>query len=185
VAILKLCEVELDTNKESVFDKITQLESKLNELEQKGIQVQNMSLAQTNEKPKVLPKAPIRLPEAVPEDILALPAKWGQIVEKLPLGAKLSLGSASPGVLEGDILYIVHAKGMEPSINEHLNAIKAVINELIGKEVKVVPMRDKVYNNKSQELYGSNPEKTKTVVSITDTLQDIQSKVNYDIKQMD
>lgn len=183
VAVLKLCEVAMDLNSDSMADKINALEAKLNKALAEGIQI----TSQVNEiKPAIEKEVkPTRLPEAVPEEVRTLPSKWPEILKKLGVAARLGLGSVTPGVIEGDIFYIVHAKGMEPVINEHIEAIKAAIGEVVGKEVRIVPMRDKIYNAKTTEVYGTNPEKSEVTDSIGATLRDIQSKVNYNITEED
>lgn len=178
VAILKLCELGMDSSPEAMGDKLALLEAKLEKVLAGGISVQAAAPAAPAAQKVIIPT---RLPEAIPEEVKALKDRWPEIMGKLEGMARPVFGSTSPGVLEGDVLYIVHAKGMEPTLNTWLDKLKDVVREVAGREVKVALILDKVYRSKSAELYGSHPEPSDTTLSIEDTLKDIQSKVNYNI----
>ncbi|MGL4343928.1 MAG: DNA polymerase III subunit gamma/tau [Cellulosilyticaceae bacterium] len=183
LAMLKLCEPAMDTAKVSVEEKLMALEAKLERLAMQGIQVQQVAAPVEAAAEKVI--KPTRLPEAVPEDIKALPAKWPQVIAKLGPGARMSLSAAEPGVIEGDVLYIVHGINMEPSVNRYIDELRGIINEVAGKEVKVVPISAKVYAAKTTEVHGSHPEVNDVTQSISDTFRNIQSKLNYDVRKLD
>lgn len=178
VAILKLCETAMDSSPEAMEDKLAALEAKLEKILANGIAMQ--ATAPVVSAPAKA-TAPTRLPDAIPDEVKALKDKWPEIMGKLGVGAKFIFGSTSPGVLEGDTFYIVHGIGMEPSINKWIEELRSVIREVAGREVKVVPIGSKAYQAKTKELYGSNPDRNDTTLSIEDTLKDIQSKLNYDI----
>lgn len=183
LAMLKLCEPAMDTVKISLEEKLMALESKLEHFVKQGVQVQQVVAPAEAKVEKVI--KPTRLPEAVPDDVRALPQRWHEIIGKLGIGAKMSLGAAEPGVIEGDVLYIVHGVGMEPSINKYIDELRTVVCEVAGKEVKVVPISAKSYKSKTTEVYGSHPEVNDVTQSISDTFKNIQSKLNYDITKLD
>lgn len=178
VAILKLCELAMDSSPEAMEDKIAALEAKLEKVLAGGISVQAQAPVVT-EQSKVV--KPTRLPDAIPEEVMALKERWHEIMGKLGVGAKFTFGSTEPGVLEGDVFYVVHGTGMEPSINKWIDEMREVVREVAGKEVKVLPIHTRAYQSKKTELYGSHPEQNEVTLSIDDTLRNIQSKLNYDI----
>lgn len=183
LAMIKLCEPAMDTGKVSMEEKLMALEAKLERLAAGGIAVQQVATPVEVQAERVI--KPTRLPEAVPEDIKAIPAKWPEIISKLGIGAKMSLTTTEPGVIEGDVLYIVHGINMEPSVNRYLDELRAVVNEVAGKEVKVVPISTKAYASKTTEVHGSHPEVNDVTQSISDTFRNIQSKLNYDVRKLD
>ncbi|MGL4737624.1 MAG: DNA polymerase III subunit gamma/tau, partial [Cellulosilyticaceae bacterium] len=183
LAMIKLCEPAMDTGKVSLEEKMMALEAKLERLAAGGVAVQQVTPAAEAQTERVI--KPTRLPEAVPEDIKAIPAKWPEIISKLGIGAKMSLSTTEPGVIEGDVLYIVHGINMEPSVNRYIDELREVINEVAGKEVKVVPISTKSYGSKTTEVHGSHPEVNDVTQSISDTFRNIQSKLNYDVRKLD
>lgn len=179
VTVLKLSEAVTDFSNSHIEDKLLALQSKLEKLEaREPMQVVTTVAAKEPEKEVV----PTRLPEAVPEDIKALIGKWDSIKSQLGTAARLIYKSTSPGLIEGDTFYIVHGINMEPSINSHIEEVRALINKTMQKEVKVVPIAINNYEMKTKEVHGSKMQKNDVTDSINDTLKDIYSKINYKIE---
>ncbi|MGL4799559.1 MAG: DNA polymerase III subunit gamma/tau, partial [Cellulosilyticaceae bacterium] len=184
VAVLRLSEPSMQTSEDSLYEKLMMLQQKIEQLEARGVQVvaaQPQAVAQT----PVKEIKPTRLPEAVPDDVRELASKWESIKAKMEVGARLGFGSTSAGVIEGDVLYIVHGSNMEPMIQKYIEGVRNLINQEMQKEVKVVPISAKSYEQKTKEVHGTNPTPSDVTLSINDTLRDIQSKLNYDIKTID
>ncbi|MHC1749122.1 MAG: DNA polymerase III subunit gamma/tau [Cellulosilyticaceae bacterium] len=190
VAILKLSEVSMDESSNTLLEKIALLEQKLMSLEkdihERPIAVPVEANSQGTLKQEVVPKV---LPKAVPEDIKKLVKMWPEIIatlnKKLNPMAMAIFRTMTPGILEDDILYIVHPKGMDKTLEMHFADLRDTIQKIAGKEVRMVSISAEDYKQKSVYLYGTRPERTDVVVAIEDTLKDIQSKLNYDTKVVD
>lgn len=184
VGLLRLSEAVFNEEDTAVGEQLRLLQQKLEQLEAKGIQnTQQPSQEKVVEQTKVI--KPTRLPEAVPEDVKAIASRYETIKQKLSTGAKLTYGATSAGVIEGDILYIVHGQNMEPGIQKYIDEVKQLINQEAGKQVRVVPIDAHTYQRKASEVHGTHPETSDVTLSINDTLKDIQSKLNYDVKTID
>lgn len=180
IALLKLCEVQMDDSSESLLTKMQMMEQKLERLMAEGITMATSQPAQVAPKEEIVPT---KLPEAVPDEVKALANKWPEILSRLGTtsAARLIYTSTRLGYIEGDILYIVYGKSLEAGVNRYLDEIKQAINEFAGKEVKVRPLSAEDYGNKSIEAYGSSPKVTEEVREISSVLRDVQSKINFHI----
>ncbi len=183
VGLLKLTEATMKPSSEAIEEKLRFLEQKLEHLQKSGIQVTTQTPPTVQNTPKVV--TPTRLPEAVPDDIRALATKWEQIKLKMDPGAKIGFGATSAGVIEGDVFYIVHGTNMEPMIHKYIEQIRELINEEMQKQVKVIPISAEKYQMKVREVHGTHPTPTDVTSSIDETLRDIQSKLNYQIRTID
>ena len=184
VALLKLCEVQMDNSPESMLSKIQAMEKKLEKLMTEGIAMQQapMSMQQVP-KEEVIPS---RLPEAVPDEVKNLQTRWNEILNSMGSASAVRAfcSSARLGYIEGNILYIVYQHGMEAGINRYLDEIKAAINQFAGKEVKLRPISVDDYANKSVETYGSHPKPSEEVKGISNVLREVESKINFAIDVM-
>ena len=180
VALMKLCEVQMDDSPESMLTKLQQMEQKLEKLMHDGVKMQNATPSQNAPRKEVVPS---RLPLAVPDDVKALKNQWAAILESMGTmsAARAFCRSAQLGYIEGDILYIVYQKGMEAGVNRYLDDVKAAINQFAGKEVKVRPIAAEEYASKSIETYGTSPKVSEEVKDISNVLRDVQSKINFHI----
>lgn len=181
VALLKLCEVQMDDSSESVLTKMQMMEQKLEKLIAEGVSIQAAPVVQAAPKEQIVPT---RLPEAVPDEVKALVNKWPQILSSLGTtsAARVVYSSARLGYIEGDLLYIVYGKSLEAGINRYLDEVKTAINQFAGKEVKVRTLSADEYANKSIETYGSSPKVTDEVKTISNVLKDVQSKIHFQIE---
>ena len=181
VALLKLCEAQMDNSPESMLAKMQAMEKKLEKLIAEGVTMQQPPvMVQQVPKEEIVPS---RLPEAVPDDVKALQTKWNEILNNMgnASAVRAFCSSARLGYIEGDILYIVYQHGMEAGINRYLDEIKTAINEFAGKEVKLRPISADDYGNKSVETYGSHPKPSEEVKEISNVLREVQSKINFSI----
>lgn len=181
VALMKLCEVQLDESKESLMLKVQKMEQQLNKLLEEGIKMsshQVPTIRQTT--PEIIPD---RLPKAVPDEVKQLKNQWQQILESMGAhsAARAFCASAQLGYIEGDLLYIIYQKGMEAGIHKYLEELKLAINQFARKEVNVRPMSAEEYATKSLETYGTSPKITEEVKDISSVLRDVQSKINFHI----
>lgn len=180
VALLKLCEVQMDDSPESMLTKMQEMEKKLEKLISEGITMTSVPVTQAAPKEVVVPT---RLPEAVPDEVKLLKNKWNEILSTFGTtsAARAVYTSTRLGYIEGDILYIVYGKGMEAGVNRYLDDAKVAINNFAGKEVKVRVMSADDYAAKSIETYGSSPAVTEEVKDISSVLRDVQAKINFHI----
>lgn len=180
VALLKLCEVQMDDSSESMMSKMQEMERKLEKLMAEGITMATAPVVQAVPKQEVIPS---KLPEAVPDEVKRLKNKWNEILSTFGTtsAARAVYTSTRLGYIEGDILYIVYGKGMEAGVNRYLEDVKNVINNFAGKEVKVRTMSADDYATKSIETYGSSPIVTEEVKDISSVLRDVQAKINFHI----
>lgn len=181
VALLKLCEVEMDHSPESLMAKMQMMEKKIEKIIAEGVSLSSsQAAAQQAPSKEVIPS---RLPEAVPDDVKILKNKWNEILGSMGTtsAVRAFCSSARLGYIEGDLLYIVYQEGMEAGINRYLDEIKSAINQFAGKEVKLRPISATDYANKSVETYGSHPKPSEEVKEISNTLRDVQSKINFSI----
>lgn len=184
VALLKLCEVQMDNSPESMLAKMQAMEKKLEKLMTEGIAMQQASMTmQQVPKEEVIPS---RLPEAVPDEVKNLQTRWNEILNSMgdASAVRAFCSSARLGYIEGDILYIVYQHGMEAGINRYLDEIKAAINQFAGKEVKLRPISVDDYASKSVETYGSHPKPSEEVKGISNVLREVESKINFAIDVM-
>ncbi|MBE6023018.1 MAG: DNA polymerase III subunit gamma/tau [Cellulosilyticum sp.] len=180
VALLKLCEVQMDQSPESMMTKMQMMEKKLEKLIAEGVTIQSVPAAMQSPREEVVPT---KLPEAVPDEVKALKNKWNEILNGMGMmsAARAFYTSTRLGYIEGDILYIVYQQGMEAGVNRYLDEVKVAINQFAGKEVKVRPMSAEDYASKSIETYGTSPKVSEEVKDISSVLRDVQSKINFHI----
>ena len=181
VALLKLCEVQMDHSPESMLSKMQMMEKKLERLIAEGITMQQpQAVMQQAPREEIIPT---KLPEAVSDDVKALKNRWQEILASMGTtsAARAFYASTRLGYIEGDILYIVYQHGMEAGVNRYLDEVKVAINQFAGKEVKVRPMSAEDYASKSIETYGTSPKPSQEVKDISSVLRDVQSKINFHI----
>lgn len=182
VAVLKLCEVQMDDSPESMMTKMQMLEQKLEKLMSQGIPAAapQQVIQQVPQKEVV----PTRLPKAVPEDIKELVARWPEVLNSLDNQTTLKTvyATTEAGYIEDDILYIVYKHSMEFGVKKSFEKMEKAICDFAGKEVKVRLMPAEEYANKCIETYGSSPSPTTEVKSISQVLKNIESKINFNIE---
>ncbi len=173
VEILKLTTSSCDLSPYAFHDKIVALEAKLEQVQQTGI---------VPVEKKVVPK---KLPEAVPDDLHKLKDSWNSILARTKGSISFfsAFQSTFPGVLEGDIFYIVHTKGMEPSINEHLEAFREIVCDVAQRQVRIVPILDTEYAFMRNDIMGTEHSDSREALSSADTLTQIRALVNFEITQ--
>lgn len=180
VALMKLCEVQMDNSPESMLTKMQRMEQKLERLIKEGVKQHDTSPSQN---PPLKEVVPTRLPEAVSEDVKALKNQWQAILESMGVmsAARAFYASTQLGYIEGDLLYIVYQKGMEAGVNRYMDEVKEAINKFAHKTVKLRAISALDYANKCIEVYGTSPKPSEEVEDISSVLRDAQSKINFHI----
>lgn len=147
VALIKLCKPAMETNYDSVLDRIRVLEKQLEEGVVIGGNMQNAGsmtgggalggYTGSQEESEV---ETIVYPTAVPEDLQEVARNWNSIMQGLPKAVSSMMGSAKPSVGEDNSLLLVFTDSLEKDFvdrEHHLQDIESVIRFQIQKEVKV------------------------------------------------
>lgn len=142
VALIKLCRPSMETDKESLLDRVRDLEEKV----EKGIatappegsragNIRYDSSRQQTEKPKV------ELPKAIPEDVKQVVERWSSIVINMGQPMKTYLKSARLSLGGDNRLMIVVEEGIASDYllknPEHKEALQQMISQTIQKDIEV------------------------------------------------
>ncbi|OON96712.1 MAG: DNA polymerase III subunit gamma/tau [Epulopiscium sp. Nele67-Bin005] len=173
ILVLKLCQPSMDTSSEATFKKIIALETKLEELAKRPISVAQPLV--TQEEAKFEPK---KNPEAIPDEVKLMCARWDEVLEELPLSASITFRSTSPKIIEGDTLYIVHGKGMGVTIGFYIEQFREIVCRLAERQMKIVPISEEDFEFEYRKVYGDNPVTATVAFSEVD---DFRAKINYEI----
>lgn len=167
MALIKLCRPQMETDNESLLDRIRVLEEKL----EQGVPVRQMAPMQqvaavTIDQPKV------ELPKALPEDIQYIVDNWGKLVNSSDALIKVNLKGAYPSIDGGGKLKIVCSSKMAES---HLKTetnyaiLKKTIEECVGKSVE--------FELDSINSDGSNMSQNPNLLSLQNIKMDVVTEV--------
>ena len=145
VALIKLCKPAMETNYDSILDRIRVLEKQLED----GVVVAkdagnsngvgNAALSEGKVSSDKEEEAS-SYPAAVPEELQEVARNWNSILLGLPKAVSSMMGSAKPTVGEGNSLLLVFTDSLEEDFvnrEHHLRDIESVIRFQIQREVKV------------------------------------------------
>jgi len=141
--IVKLCRPEMESDRDTLLDRIRNIERQLKE----GSVVSRQDPAASEEAPKV-PKAPVPgkksapvLPKAIPGDVKALAEKWKSLVERTQMPVKQYLRQAKLTLGGDNRVILVFSDGIASDYftkgEGHLEQLNRFLSESIGKEVEV------------------------------------------------
>ena len=139
--LIKLCRPSMETDTQSLTDRIRQLEQKI----VSGIPVMTPVTApvagtQTIQEPTV--RTP--LPEAIPQDIRDAVNKWSAIVNQAPMPMKAYLKTAYPSLAGDGSMLIVVEDGLPSDYFREAGRreeLEHLISDFAGKEIKVTMQR--------------------------------------------
>ncbi len=140
IALIKLCRPGMETDVQSLTDRIRQIEEKI----ENGIQVtavpapaqENAGGSSTASGPAVMAE----LPKAVPEDVKAAVGKWSAIVGEAAMPMKAYLKTAYPSLGGDGSLLVVVQDGLPSDYfknAQHKKSLEELIACYTGKEMKV------------------------------------------------
>lgn len=162
VACIKLCKPEMETNYESLIDRLRVLEKKM----EQGIVVterpSNPGAIAIPEQEEVEQVAPTVLVDALPEDVKHVASNWNQIIHSITGPLQAMLINAKLTVNEGNVLILAFDEDVDRSYvekEESMNVLKRAIGDFCGKEV---PMQTKLVD-KSKESMAQIPDITKLI----------------------
>lgn len=154
VALIKLCKPAMETNYDSILDRIRLIEKQLEE----GVAMvapsggnggnsngsytmngnwQNSAGGYGDDAEE---QEAVVYPTAVPEDLREVASNWNQIMAGIPKAVSSMMGSAKPSIGEDNSLLLVFTDPLEKDFvdrEHHLQDIESVIRFQIQKEVKV------------------------------------------------
>lgn len=158
VALIKLCKPQMETGFDSLTQRVSQIEDTL-EHGVVPVREGTQAAVQMSEPEEELP---VEYPKALPEDIQAVAANWGQIVMKLSGPLKAPIGDVKPSVGKENELVLVFRDPFDKDfVSERLEEIKKVIMSQIQKEVEITTVL--AATNKENNLY---PDITKLMKKV-------------------
>lgn len=162
VALIKLCRPQMEQSMDSILDRIRSLEEKL----EKGvITVAEGSITQSVPTSETVAKKPAVLPQALPEDLKEVVAKWKNIVAQLGRKAPALhhvLNGATLSIDENKGLVIVVTDSLDKDLIEresHMELIKETLASLVSKQVNVSVR----YLDPAQERLADVPDLSKLI----------------------
>lgn len=143
IALIKLCRPEMETDTESLSDRIRKLEQKV----EQGIPVMNPELMQQMREGiaagamgAAVSEQRAPLPRAIPEDVKQVVSKWSVAVAEAPNPMKTYLKSAYPSLSGDGKLLIVVQDGLPFDYfrqDGHREELQKILSEYAGKEIEI------------------------------------------------
>lgn len=150
IAIIKLCRPEMETNQESIVDRLESLEKKM----EQGIpvtSVQTGAVPQGNQ-PQQAPVKKQELPKAIPEDIQAAIKNWRSIISEVGGNTKVYLNKAVPTLGKAsDLQLVFDDENAYEYLAENragcLDMVKEKLAQRTGKDIAVTIKKNETGQN--------------------------------------
>lgn len=162
VALIKLCRPQMEQSMDSVLERLKALEEKL----EKGvITVTEGGYAKAEPAAEEQPKRPPVLPQALPEDLKEVVARWKSIVNQLGRKApalQMVLNGATLSIDDNQGLVIVVTDPLDKDLidrENHMELIRETLASLINKQVQISSR----YLNPQQERMEDVPDLSKLI----------------------
>ncbi|NLC18847.1 MAG: DNA polymerase III subunit gamma/tau [Clostridiales bacterium] len=162
VALIKLCRPQMERSMDSVLERLKALEEKL----EKGVitipEAGNAKAQSANEEP---PIKPVVLPQALPEDLKEVVARWKSIVAQLGRKApalQMVLNGATLSIDDNQGLVIVVTDPLDKDLidrENHMELIRDTLASLINKQVQISTR----YLNPQKERMEDVPDLSKLI----------------------
>lgn len=139
ICLIKLCKPSMETNYDSILDRIRVIEKRLDEGIVTAVKEPQLAMKQEHLEETQVDNTP-KLETAIPEDLQLLAKNWNNILLGLPKAMHSMMGSVVPSVGEGNTLLLIFHDEMEKNYIDteaHLADIKKTIQECIQKEVEI------------------------------------------------
>ena len=137
MGLVKLCRPAMETDVQSLTDRIRQLEDKL---EKGAFTVVAAETSGGRTVPEKKPAAELPLAAAIPEDVERAVEKWSAIVGQASMPMKAYLKTAYPSLAGDGSMLLVVEDGLASDYFKdavHRETLERMISEFAGKEVKV------------------------------------------------
>ena len=145
IALIKLCKPQMETDYESVLDRITSIEKKL----EKGIAVAAANPAVSQVSSNSVPQQPVKkeLPKAIPDDIKKVGENWKSIISEIGANTKVYLNKAVPTLgPASELMLVLDDENAYEYLSENragcLDNLSLMIEKRIGKTVDVTIRRN-------------------------------------------
>ena len=169
--LIKLCRPSMETDIQSLTDRIRQLEEKIaNGVPMMAATAASASGTQTLQEPVV--RAP--LPAAIPQDIQDAVNKWSAIVTQAPMPMKAYLKTAYPSLAGDGSMLVVVEDGLPSDYFKEAGRkeeLEHLISDFAGKEIKVTMQKPET---------GRNPREV-----FPDLTQLVDQKINMEIEEIE
>lgn len=139
MALIKLCKPAMEKNKDSILDRLREVEDKL----ENGVAVMpaGYEMPAGSQGTVNVPKEKPKLPKAIPEDVQAIVSKWPAIVGSAENPMKMHLRAAKLSLGGDNRLMVVLEDGIASDYftkNEHnKQQLELLLSDFVGKEVEV------------------------------------------------
>lgn len=169
--LIKLCRPSMETDIQSLTDRIRQLEEKIaNGVPMMAATAASASGTQKLQEPVV--RAP--LPAAIPQDIQDAVNKWSAIVTQAPMPMKAYLKTACPSLAGDGSMLVVVEDGLPSDYFKEAGRkeeLEHLISDFAGKEIKVTMQKPET---------GRNPREV-----FPDLTQLVDQKINMEIEEIE
>lgn len=162
IALIKLCKPAMETNYDSILNRLSQIEDRL----EKGVPVastkENVSAPKEADAEIKKEQTPEILPDAIPEDLKKVASNWNGVMMNVSPAVRALLTCARPSIGSDNTLLLVFEEEVDKEFiekEEHLNEITNAIEKMIHKEVTV---RTKLIHQ-GQESMNDFPDLTKII----------------------
>ena len=141
IALIKLCRPAMETNLDSVLDRIRVLEQKIDERPVQQVVVQNVSGQNVAEAVQAEPPKPPQ--KAAPEDLQKIVASWKMIVGQTTAAFKQALLQSVPkynGETGEPILYVEFQTPLGrlyPDDSDAKKELQTIIEQKLGKSIEL------------------------------------------------
>lgn len=165
IALIKLCKPAMETNYDSILNRISLIESML----EKGVVVKKST--SSNEMRQEAPleeekeEEVLEIPTAIPEDLKQIAKSWKQIILKMPGPIMATIKDAKPSIGSDNNLLLLFSEQVDKDFIDkegHLQEISDVIAKVTGKKVTI---QTKLVNQKGDSMNGL-PDLTKIIKNI-------------------
>lgn len=180
--LIKLCRPAMETDTQSLTDRIRQLEQKIEQgipMNISADMLQNMQsgIVTSSMAAEQAPRAP--LPKAIPEDVSRVVSKWAVAVAEAPNPMKTYLKTAYPSLGSDGKMLIVVQDGLPTDYFRqagHKEELQKILSEYAGKEIEIM-VQGGDDGRSSQELF---PDLTKIVSeSINMEIEEIEEDDDF------
>ncbi len=163
MTLIKLCRPEMETDAQSLVDRIRQLEEKI----ENGIPAAAFRQEAVSSDSGAVSKPAVRaeLPKAIPEDVKQAVGKWSAIVNETAMPMKAYLKNAYPSLAGDGSLLVVVEDGLPSDYfreAKRREELERIVSDFTGKEIKVTVQGTEQGRN-PEELF---PDLTKVVSEV-------------------
>ena len=166
IAIIKLCKPAMETNKDSITDRLAKLEKKM----EQGIPTAAPVNTATQPAEAAAPVSRPPMPKAIPEDVEQIVKNWNSILPKMSGVVRTYLKSAHLSLGGDDRLMIVLDDPVAAGYVEeedHRNEIRQVISDYIEKEVEI-----QIQQNQSNRPFEESYVDLSQIINMDITIED-------------